>query len=206
LWAALVIPGSNLSYASDVDLSPTENQDALQKFREKSIKIQGFMSTNNLILTKYDFPKSPTGFSYSYMKVRLVNMSFDVQKSNSLISPLVGYIYLTYTWEENSQCGDLIEVSKYIKSNYGYSSYEKVLAHKQDCFRSYHQNEDGTQLPYKNQSVKLVFSYQDNHWIFKDAIDPDSNSKSMLWLTTLGKPEGYMRYLPDNHPWEDIVN
>jgi hypothetical protein len=194
-WVALVLPVKNLSHASDSDLSPAENQTALQKFRKKAAKIQEFMSTNKLMLVKQDSSLSPTGLSYSYSRVKLVdNISLDVQKSNSLISPLVGYIYLTHTREENLRCGDIMD--RYKDFTYGYSTYEKALIHKQDCFHSY-----GAVA-----SVKLVFSYQNNHWIFKDAILPDSNRQYQFWLAAIGKPELPWHRSDDNQSWEDLMN
>jgi hypothetical protein len=206
-WAALVLPAKTLSHASDVDLSLTENQIALQNFREKAAKIQDFMSTKKTILVKQNFSESPTGLSYHYARIKLVDISLDVQKSNSLISPLVGYIYLTHTREENKGCGDLVDASKYGTAYYGYSTYEKALVYKQDCFRSYPREFELTNpYPYPNVSTKLVFSYQNNHWIFKDAILPENNSQYQFWLATVGKPALPWYRSADNQSWEDLMN
>ena len=209
LWAVSVLPVKTLSHANDADLSPTENQTALQKFREKSAKIQEFMSTKKTILVKQDFSGSPTGLSYHYARIKLVDVSLDVQKSNSLISPLIGYIYLTHTREENKGCGDIIDASKYGTTYYGYSTYEKALVYKQDCFRPYPGGSELTNpspSPYSNVDTKLVFSYQNNRWIFKDAILPEDNSQYQFWLATVGKPTFPWHRSDDNQLWEDLMN
>jgi hypothetical protein len=90
----------------------SEAERALARFKAKAEQFQHFFAQNPMILSKQDFTQSPTGKSYSHVRLTLLDSGFDVQRTNSLVSPFIGYLSLTCVAENTDTCGDIIIYSK----------------------------------------------------------------------------------------------
>jgi hypothetical protein len=182
--------------------APTEAEQALTSFKAKAEQFQRFLAQNPVFLSNQDFSKSATGQIYYHVRIKLLENSFDVQRSDSLVSPFIGYLNLVYEEESNTSCGDVVVTyPKYPSGSdrdvYGYSTYEKAIAHAHDCFQR------RRNPPVEN--MRLIFAYQDRRWIFKDAIRPLAQHKDGRLLAALGRAEPPHHYVADNRAWEALI-
>jgi len=150
---------------------------------------------------KQDFTHSPTGKSYSHVRLKLLDSGFDVQRTNSLVSPFIGYISLTCVAENTDKCGDIVIYSKggpekVQRDLYGYSTREKAIARVRDCLKP-------TNTP--PGVVHFTFIYQDGRWVFKDVIRTDYNKRDTFFLAALGRAEPPYHRVPDNQAWEALI-
>jgi hypothetical protein len=202
-------PSNNptLSKPSELDAIPSEpiNEEkrAVKLFKEKAEKIMTFFNSKPVSLDKQDFSNSQTGVVYTHYRFNMLDININVRKSDSLISPFIGYINLIYTTDENKECGDITsEKTQYSEIvHWGYSTYEKAISHTNDCFRPH---SVGTQI-FPPANTQLTFAYQDGHWVFKDAIRTKYDKRDRILLGALGRPEPGQYKLADNQKWENLI-
>jgi hypothetical protein len=190
----------------------TDEERAVVIFKDKAKKIQIFLSSNPIITTKYDSSFSQTGLLYNHYRFSISKISINIKKSDSLISPFVGYIDLSYATDTNKECGDVIsQVTQNSEKHYlGFSTYENAMAHRNNCF---HPRGYGSYI-YPPEDIQLIFAYQDGRWVFKDVITHNNkprssfytpNVRNELLLAALGQPEPGWYKLKDNQAWEDSI-
>jgi hypothetical protein len=173
----------------------SSDQKAITEFRKKTQKINTFLSNRPIFLSNADFPDSPTGRTYNHNRFILNNISINVEKTNSLTTPLIGYMYVNYQLEDNNHCGDL--------NGYGYSTREKAIAHRTDCFFPWILT--GTE-PRGEEKVEIIFAYQEGKWLFKDVWWPFAHKSDTLLMTAFGKPSGaWIKMKEDNRAWENVI-
>lgn len=200
LWAGTAVPAKRSAPSTPPvpAPAPTEDERTLTLFKAKVEQFQRFLAQEPQILSKQDFPRSLTGQIYYHIRVKLLESGFDVRRSDSLVSPFTGYLYLTYEEEDTSECGDMvIDHGLAGRRVYGYTTYEKAMARIHDCFQR------SRISPVEN--VRLTFAYQDGRWVFKDAIRTKYNNKALLLLAAFGRPEPNHYRVADNQAWEALV-
>jgi hypothetical protein len=197
LWKGTVISAQRSAPAPPPAPAPTEAERALALFKAKAEQVQRFLAQEPMYLSKQDFKDSPTREIYYHIRVRLLESGFDVQRSDSLVSPFLGYLDLTLAREETIECGDVaINYSKIGRYVFGHSTYEKAMARVHDCFRR-------ARAPIEH--VRLTFAYQNGRWVFKDAILTKDNKKEGLLLAALGRAEPPHHRVADNQAWEALI-
>src|SRR5882724_329578 len=102
-WARAAAPAKRPALAPAP--GPTEGERALALFKAKTEQFQRFLAQEPLFLTKEDVSKSATGVLYYHVRIKLLKSALDVQRSDSLVSPFMGYLDLTYEKETNQSCG-----------------------------------------------------------------------------------------------------
>lgn len=171
------------------------DQKAITEFRKKAQKINTFLSNRPIFLDNQYFSDSPTGVTYHHYRFILNNISINVEKTNSLTTPLIGYMYVNYQLEDNNRCGNL--------NGYGYSTREKAIAHRTDCFFPWMLTETE---PVGEHKVEIRFAYQEGKWLFKDVWWPFANKSDQLLMAAFGKPSKvWIRMKEDNRAWENLI-
>jgi hypothetical protein len=192
-WAGTAAPAKRSAPATPPAPAPTDAERALSLFKAKVEQFQRFLAQEPLALIMQDYSYSPTHEIYQHMRYKLLESGFDVQRSDSLVSPFIGYLNLTYVKETNGACGDLVDPNR---QTVGYSTYEKAMAHIHDCFQ---------RSRFGVENTRLTFAYQDGRWTFKDAIRTKHNDKDSILLAALGRPEPPWHRLADNQVWEALI-
>jgi hypothetical protein len=192
-WTETAVPATRSAPTTPPAPAPTEAERALALFKAKAEQFQRFLAQEPVFLSKQDFSKSPTGVIYNHLRVKLLESGFDVQRSDSLVSPFIGYLYLTYARDTNGACGDIVSVDR---TALGYSTYEKATANARDCFQP---------SRFGIENTRLTFAYQDGRWTFKNAIRTKYNDTDSWWLAALGRPEPPWHRVADNRAWEALI-
>jgi hypothetical protein len=195
-WAGAAAPAKRPAPAPASE--PTEGERALALFKAKAEQFQRFLGQEPVLLTKEDVSKSATGVLYYHVRIKLLESALDVQRSDSLVSPFMGYLDLIYERETSGSCGDMVIDFPYTgREGLGYTTYEKAMAHASDCFQ---------RMRYAPvQNVRLTFAYQDGRWVFKDAIYRKENAKAAQLLAAMGRAEPPYHRVTDNQAWEALI-
>ena len=197
-WAGIAAPAKRSAPATPNAPAPTEDERAMALFKAKVEQFQRFLSQEPVILLKQNFPDSPTGITYYHLRIKLLESGFDVQRSASLVSPFIGYLSLTYNTERNINCGDMIVTYPGgARHSYGYTTYEKAIAHAIDCFQHGQSSSP--------ENVRLSFAYQDGRWVLKDARYTKDNKQAPWLLAALGLTAPPYLRVADNQAWEALM-
>jgi hypothetical protein len=198
---AIILVNPYLCIAAKAESS----KNVTQSFKKKVEHFKEFFSKMPKALSAQPFPKSPSGSVFSFYKYRMVDLSFDVQKSDSLISPFIGYIYLTYEEWDNNKCGD-VSVSYPVSRETVYCGYSTdSKAKNNDNSECYQRSKLTGKSLRPEEEIKFIFAYQENRWVFKDVIRVEYNIPDIVISTALGKPVGPGRYREENKFWEELV-
>ena len=121
---------------------------------------------------------SPTG-EFVIEEVSAQDITYDVEKTSSLVSPYSATILMNIVDRDNSGCGDL----KHGGVAYGWSSVQGALSaiDLSDCYR--YTPIEGKPTLY---AIKLVFAFQDERWVFKDAIQVEYANRWLLGQSLFG--------------------
>jgi hypothetical protein len=178
--------------------SATE-EEVIARFERMVKKYQQFFSEPRLCYNKQKFSSSPTGFIYGSAKYMAVgNESYDIKKTDSLISPYTGYILMTVKEWTGKKCGNVKTAYPYTgtTSIFGFDTLEaaRQAAANESCF-------DGEYV----EEVRFNFAFQRGKWVWKSVIRTKYNNDQIYISTALGDGVGVGYPLEDNKDWLILV-
>ncbi|MGB9006637.1 MAG: hypothetical protein WCB96_13005 [Candidatus Aminicenantales bacterium] len=159
-----------------------QSQSVVNSFQPVVKQVDELFSTSPAVLITEDFQKpglfilqsSKTGKINYLLKFEKIEISFDVQKTDSLISPFTAYIALKVKASSNADSGDIASVLGRGSMgwgklrHWGFEGSDKAL--QATVFHSCcdAKRDDPTQC---FGQVKILYAYQDGYWVFKGAND-----------------------------------
>jgi len=147
---------ANLTLLSQEGIDSISNSSNIVKSFESVVsKLNEFYNTNPIFLDEQPFYSSPTNKVFHLYKYQNpVNISYDVKKTESLVTPFIGYIEVTISdvWINTE-----IELDNKGKATKGHFKLE-------DCLKDtiFHKYKVKGVLP-----IKYYYSYQKDKWVFK---------------------------------------
>jgi hypothetical protein len=151
-----------------------DGKNVISLFEKQVNKFEKFFSSNPKLLDHQSYGDSPTGYIFFYDKFDDYKISYDIQKTGSLLSPYMGYITVSY-WETTSQkCGDLEGYkSKYSKEEADkyFTTAESVRLIRDDksCYRPSIIGNGKVR-----RTAKFIFAFQKKRWLYKDVVDENN--------------------------------
>ena len=203
LTAMIVLPCSAQTQQKAAEQSAPAT-DPLSSFKLIVGKFNTFFAAGpRKAIMKTSSGYSPTG-EFVIEEYSAQDIAYDVEKTNSLVSPYSATIQMNIIGKANSSCGDL----KHAGVAYGWSSVKGALSaiDRAECYR--YTPIEGKPTVY---AVKLVFAFQDGRWVFKDAIQTEYANRWLLGQSLFGNETYPMtRFLePEaqalNSVWRDLV-
>lgn len=144
-------------YLISCAIKNTENTNEPQDIFKKEIaeKVISFIKNEPICIKELENHEKKV---FSLTKFYLLNATYDVKKTDSLISPLNGFLILDYQTQDNSKCGDIKGVD-----GFSYSAIEKSLENQaENCFTIH-----GGNPP---QKVMIKANFLDKKWKISDII------------------------------------
>ncbi len=158
---------------------------------EKRVKIfTEFFLNQPKLLDKTSYKDTPTGYVFYYRRFDECKISYDVRKTDSLISPYMGYITLTWSPSDSRNCGDF-------KSRYSDPLFTNIeLARK-------NKDNESCYKPSPNKiTATVIFAFQENKWIYKGV---QGQAKNVLY-TAFGTPLLSGQYIVDDNTfWKVLI-
>jgi hypothetical protein len=150
-----------------------QKQEEVISFFEKRVAIfENFFSSKPKWLRKEASQSSPTGYIHYYIVYDNIKISYDVRKTDSLISPYMGYITVKCKMTPSIKCRDAtIESARKNRENEG--CYDHML-------------------PLFEPELKFIFAYQKNDWIFKEVLANNTHTYQFSPLFGEKKVSNYM--------------
>lgn len=134
----------------------------ITQFKEVINKVEDNFKKNTGVFVYQDFPSSPSGFIYYKYHFEIVETSYDIQNTNSLVSPYTGFIVVKLKVKSNASSGDV----KSDNTIYGFSNADK--AKENNTYESCVDRCIG--------DIKIIYAYQENKWVYK-SIDTEISNK-----------------------------
>ena len=185
---------------------PQEQSEVISSFEKQVDKFEKFFSSKPKLLEKQSYKDSPTGFILFYNRFDDYKISYDIRKTDSLVSPYMGYITLSYLESSSKKCGGL----EGYKSKFSEEKADKYFT----TIESARQKRDDESC-YKytrigkgelRRTAKFIFAIQKKQWVLKDVLNIYNNESHPTFYTTFfGKPFGGRFYVKDNDFWKKLI-
>ncbi len=174
LFVLLVYPGNALAQ---------KDQAVIKSFEQIVARFRTFFKTKQKLVDKQMFSASPTGFVaviIEYECYECTNIPYDVEKTQSIVTPYTGYMVLKLLRRENDSCGNIREGTRV----FGWDTVEGALKQKDDenCFRMFLDGQKAL------NPVRLNFHYEKGNWVFKEALHTERKNPARAISTALGVP------------------
>lgn len=138
---------------------PGSSSNVVKSFDKIARLYQQFLSTDRPLIYKQSYSDSPTGVTAEVYRYSAEEMSYDVYKTRSLVSPYVAYITAQVYSPGNGQCGDVSFGPDYVD---GYTSVDSAVAHSnvETCYPQ-------TGFELEGEEIRFDFAYQSGRWELK---------------------------------------
>lgn len=145
---------------ADKKVQTEKKPDVVTQFKNLVAKIDDRFKKMPVVLTSQDFSSSRSGKIYYKLQFENLESSYDVQTTNSLVTPYTGFLILKIRVKTNARDGDV----KGYDYNVGFS--DSLQAKENDNFvscasPSYDINQ------WCVGEIKVSYAYQNDKWIFK---------------------------------------
>jgi hypothetical protein len=173
--------------ASIASAQQNEDKKAISAFEKRVELFEKFFAARPKFLEKQSYSSSPSGYIYFWCRYDNSQISYDIQKTNSLVSPYMGYITVKYDNTVSKKCGDLGEYFSTID-----------IARK---------NRDNDSCYYKEISCenKFVFALQKGMWVFKDILNTYNNETDRRLAILTGQAGAGRFPVEDNDFWRVLI-
>lgn len=182
-----------------------EEKEVVSLFETQVDRFEAFFASKPKLLEKTSYSDSPTGYVFVYSWFNNYKLSYDIRKTDSLISPYTGYISLDYLETTSTKCGDLKGYkSKYSKEEADrfFTTIDAARQKKDDdsCYKPF--GVGGKEI---RRSAKFIFAFQKKTWSFKDVVYGNDNTAHKMFWAALGKPVSDWFYVEDNDFWKKLI-
>ncbi len=203
LTLTFLLMSGNICAASAQQRS--QQEEALQSFQSVVGRFNFFFKEKTKFVDEHLFSKSPSGITFSVFECEATGVAYDIQETDSILSPFVGYIDVTMTFRSNASCGTI----KTQYGTYGWDNIKDALKARniESCY-GWAGKASGKSAPFEN---RFIFAYQNGKWIFKNVISKGSKEKQRQLSALLGTQIGSHLVIVDpegrlyNQPWMDLI-
>lgn len=184
-----------LSLTSHTHAQVAENQVA-SSFKDIASTLQMFFAEKPKMLIKVVDTSSPSGSQFWVDEFLLASSAYDVQKTESIITPYVGYIQLNLLYRFTSKCGNTSD-----RDTWNNVSDALLSAPADSCYSE----------PSK-YNIKFLFSFQEGSWLWKNIIKLDDGEDDVLISYAFGKRTSYDVPITEtqgvafNKKWFELAN
>jgi|GEM_PF-4906487 len=192
IFSCLILSFFLFINASIIYAEQNNDEKAISSFEKHVSIFKKFFATKPKYLEKQSYDGSPSGYIYFWVRFDNAQISYDVQKTNSLISPYMGYITVIHDEFESNKCGDFNTYD----TNRSYSTRDLARKDKEN-------NSCYSEVP--SAGTKYVFALQKGVWVFKDMINNYNNKTHPRFLPLVGQSGGGRFPVKDNDFWKALL-
>lgn len=208
---AVSLPASNSYADANVGLNgaaisaseASRPTDPLKSFQALVSGYTAFFSSSQKLLYIHRSSESPSGKLASIWEYVGKDLSYDVKKTDSLVSPFTAYVQLSLSFTRNSSCGTVTAYQKQV----GWPDAAGALAHANSatCFKPLFSDEE-----YWDR-VRFQYSYQDDKWVLVQIVRLEFGTPEYPISAAIGRPGSSGPALHDpaamtfNQLWADTL-
>ena len=145
-----------------------DQKQALADFKLIVNRFQDFFKTPQKIVYKERYTGSPTGQIAEVLNYSLNEISYDIQKTESIVSPFAGYILINVTKTTNAKYGNITSGKGKKLRRIGFDTERAALDNSDNLTCYEPQIVDNYSWGTVVLDRKYYFTYQDNKWVFKN--------------------------------------
>jgi hypothetical protein len=186
----------SLFFVTASKVASQQETDVKSSFEKRVAIFEKFFSSRPKFLEKQTFQKSPTGYIFFWIRYDNCKISYDIRKTDSLVSPYMGYINVDYVDVPSTNCGDYRTSSPSKGEQRYFSTIEAARINRDDdsCYKSD-----------TSRGIKFIFAFQKDTWIFKEALNKFSNNLDPRFAIVLGKSISGRIPVEDNNFWKVLI-
>lgn len=184
--------GMDLPAQPSTTSPPVTENEVVQSFDRHLERWEKFFRSGQIAFGKQTFPDSPTGFIFGSYRYTLVgNVAYDIQKTDSLVSPYTAHITMQLKGEDSKNCRRDVR--------YGWNSLDSMLAAlNASCYAP------SDILPL--ETIRFNFALQRGRWIWKSAIRSEYKQPAIVITAAFGDGAGVGIPLPEhNKHWLELL-
>jgi len=151
-----------------------------KSFETVVAKFRLFFKANRKAIAKEHFPDSPTKVIAWIEEYECKGIEYDIRRTDSLVSPYIGYVTLQVITRTNKSCGRL----RVAGERWGWDNVKQAIerANDKSCYHFY-PSDNNPML----DVVQFQFAYQDGKWVFQRVVRPVYRTPERLISSMLGK-------------------
>jgi len=182
-----------------------QTKDPLEAMEAIANKFEVFFATKPVLLFRHiNQTYSPTGESYQFLQYRAKSISYDVVKTDSLVSPYSAHISVD---AENPPMASPCSSMRIGNVIAGWPSSVEALKHKDrpECFPY-------ATAKYEPDPLRFNFAFQKNTWVLKSIVRTETGMpENLLSAAMIGTSQENSRPVEDengrqfNAPWAALV-
>lgn len=180
-------------FLSVVKAIAQEEAAVISLFQKRVDTFEKFFSSKPKFLQKLshiDIGTVHKGPRYVFLYKRFddYEISYDIRKSDSLVSPYVGYITVDCRVSESSKCGDFVS-----SGEHSFTTLDNARQKRDDesCYKKVN----------VGLGFRFIFVFQKQKWVFKEARTTSSNIH-VSWFDFDTTSE---HYVVDNDFWKKLI-
>jgi hypothetical protein len=169
----------------------TEQQRVVSLFEDRVNIFHDFFKSNPLLLDKQKYSSSPSGYIFFYRRYSLEDISFDIRRTNSLVSPYSAYIDVATSVERTIKCGD---VKGDPNTYFSTLDIARMNKDKRNCW-----------APVKPEDIRFYFAYQNNQWVYQRVVSATTGTTKAAISTALGIQAFGCLTVEGNDHWKRLI-
>ena len=180
-------------FLSVVKAIAQEEAEVISLFQKRVDTFEKFFSSKPKFLLKLSYidigtVRNAPRYVFLYERYDNYKISYDIRKSDSLVSPYVGYITVDYWASKSTKCGDFVS-----SGEHRFTTLD-IARQKRDDESCYKKVNVGL-------GFRFIFVFQKQKWVFKEARTTSFNSH-VPWFDFDTTSE---HYVEDNDFWKKLI-
>jgi hypothetical protein len=172
-----------------------EEKKIISAFEQRVDLFEKFFAALPHFLEKQAYKSTPVpgGYILFWCRFDRTAISYDVRRTDSLISPYMAHVKVDYVEKRSHKCGDFS--APYSAGRY-FTTLENARKSREDdsCY--------GEDIFGES---KFVFAFQKGKWVFKEVLNTKNNSIDNRLTTIKGIPSGSWFPVEENNPWKVLI-
>lgn len=179
-------------------------EDIMSSFEKRVVTFKKFFSSKPKLLEGQYYKDSPTDRIFFYVRFDDPQITYNIYKTDSLVSPYMGYIDISYSFSEARKCGNA-------KGTLFYENFFSTIE-----FAREKKDDEGCYGEKRRDESKFIFAFQKKRWVFINLVSKDDNEHDVFFRLALGIPlkkEKYFDtslsssgfYVKDNDFWKKLI-
>jgi hypothetical protein len=186
LAALYLLSWVNGAYAAD---------SAVPQFKAIVSRLERFFQSSPFLYDVTSYDESPTGLLILGYRIGAGSIRFDVKKTDSLVTPILGTVSFDLSVESSRQCGVVEFGYPQKNSERGAASMDEAqgFAERQECWKS--------SRYFDGCPVQITYGYSESKWEFRAINSEPTGCASLL---SIASSKSDKRSAKENDAWRNL--
>lgn len=168
---------------------------SVPQFKAIVSRLERFFQSSPFLYDVQSYDKSPTGLIIFGYQIGTTSLRFDVKKTDSLVTPILGTVNFNLTVLSSEKCG-VVEVGMSSRKSRVAASMEEAqsFSTRQECWKN--DDIDGC-------LVQITYGYSESGWEFR-SINSEPTGCAVLLSLASGQSMFNRQFAKENNAWKKL--